>query len=101
MATAFGRHAYTALRPTSTHGQDTTVSGVTSISVPESATLVLIQAIAKNVRVTIDNGSTDPTASKGFQVAAGTAQYFPCGGMTTIKVIEESASATIEYQFFF
>lgn len=100
MSTAFGQYQYTALRPSSTHGQDTTVSGVTSISVPTDATLVLIQAIAKNVRVTLDNGSTAPTASKGFQVTAGTAQYFPCGGVTAIKVIEESASATVEYQFF-
>lgn len=101
MATAFGRTEFTALRPTSTHGQNASISGATSISVPEKATLVLIQAITKNVRVTLDNGSTDPTASKGFQVSAGTAQYLPCGGMTAIKVIEEAATATVEYQFFF
>ena len=99
MPTSFGVKEYTALRPISSHANNSSVSTAVSISVPESATLMLIQAISKNVRVTLDS-STTATSTVGFQVAAGTAQYFPVGATTSVSVIEESASATIQYQFF-
>jgi hypothetical protein len=99
MPKSFGVKEYTALRPVQDHVSNGSLSAAVSIAVPESATLLLIQAISKNVRVTID-ASTTATATVGFQVTAGTAQYFPVGATTSVSVIEESASATIQYQFF-
>jgi len=99
MPKSFGVKEYTALRPVQDHVSNGSLSAAVSIAVPESATLLLIQAISKNVRVTLD-ASTTATATVGFQVTAGTAQYFPLASSKTISVIEESATATVQYQFF-
>jgi hypothetical protein len=80
------------------HGQDATVSGATSIAVPDGASHMLIQAQTQNVRFTLDG--TAPTTTKGFLVPAGTDPLLvpvPAGG--TVKVIETAASATVDYQF--
>jgi len=94
MPIAFGQYQYTALRPTSNHRTGTAAS----ISVPEDASMVLVQPVGANVRVKVDGGTA--TASAGFQVADGTAQYFPVAGRTTISIVAESGSPNLQYQFF-
>ena len=94
MPTSFGVKEYTALRPISSHKTGTSVS----ISVPESASMVLVQPIGANVRVKLDGGTA--TASAGFQVASGTSQYFPVASSTTISIVAESGSPNLQYQFF-
>jgi hypothetical protein len=94
MPVAFGQYQYTALRPTSTHQTGPAVS----ISVPEDASMVLVQPIGANVRVKVDGGTATPSA--GFQVADGTAQYFPVAGRTTISIVAESGTPNLQYQFF-
>ena len=59
---------------------------------------LLIQALTQNVRMTLD--STTPTASVGFQLKAGDPPLLVAIGVgTAIKVIEETASASIQYQW--
>ena len=99
MAAHFVNDFFVGLRPNGVHGSNGSIATATSISVPEGSSLVLIQAISKNVRVVLD-GSTTATTTTGFQVAAGTPQYFPLASSKTISVIEESATATVQYQFF-
>ena len=94
MATAFGRFQYTALRPVSNHRTGT----ANSISVPDNASMVLVQPIGANVRVKVDGGTA--TSSAGFQVASGTSQFFPVAGATTISIVAESGSPNLQYQFF-
>ena len=94
MPTAFGQYQYTALRPVDTHKTGTS----NNISVPEAASMVLVQPIGANVRVKVDGGTA--TASAGFQVASGTSQFFPVAGATTISIVAESGSPNLQYQFF-
>jgi hypothetical protein len=100
MATAFGQYQYTALRPVQEHGSATvTAAAAVSISAPESASMVLVQPIGANVRVKVD-GLTAASTTAGFQVADGAAQFFPVASATTISIISEAGSATVQYQFF-
>jgi len=93
--TAFGQYQYTALRPSEDHGSGSTLGTITP---PEDASMVLVQPIGANVRVRLDGNAATPTV--GFQVADGTSQYFPVAGRTSISIVAESGSPTIQYQFF-
>lgn len=86
------------LKPVGSHTQNSSLSSVVTISRETTGTHLLIQALSNNVRLTLDG--TDPTASKGFQIAAGDDPVMievPNGA--TVKVIEED-TASIEYQWF-
>lgn len=93
MPVAFGQYQYTALRPSEDHG-----STPGTITPPEDASMVLVQPIGANARVRLDGDPATPTV--GFQVADGTAQYFPVAGRTSISIVAESGAPTIQYQFF-
>lgn len=83
-------------------GEHTTIADLSSaveIPVPPTARWIWIQALTQNVRVKVD-GKTAATASDGFQVTAGETETFPCRHLAKVSAIEESASASIEYQFF-
>lgn len=81
------------------HTQISAPSTAQAIVVPENAGGVLIQAITQNIRITMDN-FTAPTATRGFQIKAGDpAVYIPAVRGTQIRIIQEAASATVEYQF--
>jgi hypothetical protein len=50
------------------------------------------------VRLTLDG--SDPTASKGFQIVASDPPVMiPVGQGTVIKVIQEAATADLQYQW--
>lgn len=93
MAIAFGRPEHTALRPLENHG-----TGVGTITVPTGSSMVLVQPIGANVRVRLDG--EDATTTVGFQVASGTSQFFPVAGASTIHIVAESGTPTVQYQFF-
>lgn len=79
------------------HTQLTGLSSAKPILIPTSASGVIVQAITQNVRMRMDG--TSPTASMGFQIRAGDpAIYIPSQVGTTLRFIEETASATLEYQ---
>lgn len=79
------------------HSRDTSVSGATALTKLAGANAIMLQALTQNVRYTLD-GST-PTASQGFRLAAGTLITLSVGSDMTVTVIEETASASIEYQW--
>jgi hypothetical protein len=78
------------------HQEDTTISGATTLTPPTGATKLLIQALAQNVRFTLD--ATVPTASVGFQLKAGDPPLLiPIKAGQVVTVIEETASGNIEF----
>lgn len=59
---------------------------------------VLVQALTQNIRYTI--GGTTPTTSLGFRLVAGDSPYIiPVSPTTVLKFIEETASASLQYQY--
>lgn len=70
----------------------------TPIGMPAGAKRILIQALSQNVRYTLDN--TAATATKGFQLKAGDPPILiPIGPSMGLHVIQEAATAEIEYQW--
>lgn len=78
------------------HKQLTGLSAAQTIDVPHNANAVIIQALTQNVRLKL---SGTATASAGFQVKAGDPAVLYPVGSAQISVREETASATVEYQF--
>jgi hypothetical protein len=88
--------------PIGAHADGTTISSATTLSPPAgletNVAKLLIQALGQNVRYTLDG--TVPTASKGFRLLVGDQPVvIELGSNTVIKVIEETATADIQYQW--
>ena len=80
------------------HFDGTTISSATTLTPPTGATKIMIQALTQNVRYTLDG--TAPEAAKGFQLLAGDPPLvIPLGSGMTIKVIQETATADLQYQW--
>lgn len=73
------------------------INTATTLTIPTGATMCWLQPLDQNIRLTISG--TTPTTSKGIQVAKGTDITIPIGASTVIKVIAETAGASLEYQF--
>lgn len=88
-------------QPIGAHIDGTDISSAVTLTRPTSLAdgiaKILIQAISQNVRVTMDG--TTPTATTGFQIAAGETLYWEIGPGATIKVIEEASGADIQIQW--
>ena len=84
--------------PVGAHVDGPDVSSAVTLTPPAGATKLLIQALTQNVRFTLDG--TAPEAAKGFQLKAGDPPIMiPIGRFTVIKVIEEAATADLQYQW--
>jgi hypothetical protein len=83
--------------PIGSHVDGTDISSASTLSPEDGATKLLIQALDQNVRITLDG--TTPTASKGFQLLAGDPPVLIWIADSTIKVIEEAATADIQVQW--
>ncbi len=83
--------------PVGSHVDGTDISSVVTLTAENGATKLLIQALDQNVRLTLDG--TIPTASKGFQLVAGDPPVMVWIAGSTVKVIEEAATADIQYQW--
>jgi hypothetical protein len=86
-----------AYAPVSTHGSGPTISSAVTLTKPAGATQIMIQAITKNVRFRLDG--TNPTASIGFQLRAGADPVIVYVSGTDIRVIQEEATASLQYQW--
>src|SRR3990172_5934045 len=64
--------AYIKFNPKGAHGRETSLTAAFAPVVPAGATMCVVQALAQNVRFTLDG--TTPTAAVGFQIAAGDRQ---------------------------
>lgn len=82
------------------HGfeQLTGLSSAKALTVPNNATLALIQATTQNARYRGDG--TDPTAGVGMLLVAGAEPTLYRGDPRGLKFIEATASATVEVTYF-
>lgn len=79
------------------HTVNSSLSSAVPLARPALATHLWIQPLTQNVRIVL-NESVVPTATIGFQLAAGTIYEVPV--LTgSVQVIEETASASIQYQW--
>lgn len=85
-----------SFRPIGAHTHITDLSSAVTLTPETNATAVLIQPTGQNVRVTL--GGTTPTSTLGFRVAVGEERIIDVTNEVTIKVIEETAGATLEVQ---
>ena len=80
------------------HNDGLDVSSAATLTIPAKATKLVIQALEQNVRMTLEG--TTPTSTKGFQIkAADPMIVIPLGANTQIKLIEEAATADVQYMF--
>ena len=77
--------------------QITSLSAATGLTVPTGATRALIAPLTKDVRWRDDG--TDPTASVGMPVTAGTYLSYD-GDLNKIKFIQTAASAELNITYF-
>jgi hypothetical protein len=83
--------------PVGAHQADTTIDTAQALTIPPTATKVLMQAEAQDLRYTLD-GSTTPTGSVGFLLAAGDAQVIDLAGGIVVTVIAAVAGGVVQYQ---
>lgn len=84
--------------PVGAHSSGLSISSATTIAIPTGATKIMIQALTQNVRITLDG--TAPQAAVGFQLkAAERPLILALGKDTVIKVIQETGTAVLQYQF--
>lgn len=80
------------------HSDGTAINTHITLTPPAGATKLLIQALTQNIRYTLDG--TTPTATCGFQLKAGDPPVMiPIGNDMEIQVIEEAATADMQYQW--
>ena len=83
--------------PVGAHSSGATITAATTLTKPTGATKIIIQAVTQNVRFTLDG--TAPTATLGFQILAGGAPMIIEVQGVSIKVIQEAATASLQYQW--
>lgn len=86
-----------AYSPVGAHSSGATISSATTLTKPTGARKIIIQTLTKNVRFTLDG--TTPTTSVGFQILADGAPMIIDVPGVSIKVIEEAATASLQYQW--
>lgn len=87
-----------AFTPVGDHTSNGSISSATALTPPATANALLIQATGQNVRYTLDG--TTPTASTGFVLRSDDQPLIIDVGVgMEIKVIQESATATVQYQW--
>jgi hypothetical protein len=85
------------VNPIGAHTIDTTISASTTLTPTTGADVITIQPLTQNVRITFDG--TTPTATTGFQMVASTIYVLDIAPNTVLKIIEETATASVQYQF--
>jgi hypothetical protein len=83
--------------PVGAHVSGANIAAATALVKPAGASQILIQALTQNVRFTLDG--SDPTAAVGFQLLAGSAPVIISVPGVSIKVIQEAAAASLQYQW--
>lgn len=82
--------------PVGAHTQVTTLGSAVVLDPPAGATRILLQTVTQNIRYRLDG--VNPVANVGFrQTPTDGPVTIECPG--GIRVIQESPSATIDYQW--
>jgi ribosomal protein L24 len=87
--------------PTGSHTTNSSLSSAVTITRggDRGKEKLVIQVFTQNIRATIDG--TTPTSTTGFQIPVGTIYEFDFPtDSTTLKIIEESSGAVVQYQWF-
>jgi hypothetical protein len=90
-----------AIAPINAHTINSSLSLAVSLTQPNSASRILLQAFTQNVRFlfTENTSAVVPTSTVGFRLLAGERIDLSVPAGTILKVIEETASASIQYQW--
>ena len=90
-----------AIAPVGAHVTNSSLSSAVTLTQPASASRILLQAFTQNVRFlfTETTSTAVPTASVGFRLPAGERIDLSVPTGCLLKVIEETASASIQYQW--
>lgn len=83
--------------PVGAHTINASIASAATLTNASNASAVLLQAYGQAVRFTLDG--TTPTASTGFRLAANDRIALAIGGGVSIKVIEEAAGGSIQFQW--
>lgn len=83
--------------PTGAHTVNSSLAAAVTLTPPKGAEFLMMQALAQNIRFTLDG--TTPTATVGFQLFAGDTVTIPMSENQVVKVIQEAATATLQYQW--
>ena len=84
--------------PVGAHGTIALGTAGTAIAAATGANKVLIQALDQNIRYTLDGVAAGATF--GFQLkAADPALIIPLGGATVVKLVAETGTASLQYQW--
>lgn len=79
------------------HTGNTDISGAVTLTKPAGATAILIQTITQNLRFRLDG--VNPTVTVGFQLKAGDMPVLiPVPG-ASIRVLQETPTASLQYQW--
>lgn len=85
-------------QPVGSHNSGLDVSTVKTLTPPTLATKLMIQTVTANIRITFDG--TTPSASVGFQIKNGDVPFIvSVVPNMTIKVIQETPTASLQYQW--
>lgn len=85
------------ITPIGAHTSNGTLSSAITPSIPTGANVVLLVAYTQAIRYTLDG--TTPTSTTGFRVPVQTVTEIALGRGAVLKIIEETASASVQYQF--
>ena len=77
------------------HTRNTSLATAVTLTPPSGGNVLTIQPLTNNVRLTTDG--TTPTATVGVQLAAGTVYVVDVGQDAEVNIIEETASAEVQY----
>jgi hypothetical protein len=83
--------------PSGAHTENASLSSAVTLTKPEGAHAIIMQCFDQNVRYRLDG--TNPDADTGFRLTAGNDPVvIPVPG-DDVRVIEETATATLQYQW--
>ena len=90
-----------AIAPASPHITNSSLATFVVLTPPENANRILLQPFAQNIRFVITEATSPfvPTATVGFRLAADSRLDLAIADNFVIKIIEEAASASIQYQW--
>jgi hypothetical protein len=90
-----------AIAPVGAHTTNSALSASVTLVKPQGANRILLQAFTQNVRILFveTTNTAVPTASVGFRLLPNERTSFAVPTGTVLRLIEETASASIQYQW--